>query len=494
MDVAASIQAVTEDAMLAMGRELHRLTGMNNLVMAGGVALNCVANGKLLRQGPFRDIWIQPAAGDAGGALGAALFVWYQLLQKPRPTTGQDCQKASLLGQRYQTEDIRKFLNEKGAVYQHFANEGDLLDHVAEQMAQEKVVGWLHGRMEFGPRALGARSIIGDPRSPRIQATMNLKIKFRESFRPFAPCVLREHVHEWFQMRPGEDSPYMLMVAPVLEEKRVPLAPEDQERMRNDPDLFRRVNVVRSQVPAITHVDYSARVQTVDERHGRFYRLMRKFHDKTGCPIIVNTSFNLSVEPIVESPQQAYNTFMQSEMDVLVLEDCVLHKAKQPQALQEREKGTRAGKASESVKGRFEIDPTLPEHDQPALTNSLLRQFAALWLLFCGGFAYVSYTRERFITAIILAVLGLVFGPAGLIRPQFIRPLFVLLTTVTTPIGRVISRVLLTVLYYGVFAAFAVLFRLLGRDVLSRRKQAERTSFWMDRKPTADVQSYFRQS
>jgi ubiquinone/menaquinone biosynthesis C-methylase UbiE/AcrR family transcriptional regulator len=260
--------------------------------------------------------------------------VWFQLLQKPRHVTGQDFQKGSLLGPRYGPDDIGKLLNEKGAVYQHFRDEDELLDHVAQQMAEEKVVGWLHGRMEFGPRALGARSIIGDPRSPRIQATMNLKIKFRESFRPFAPCVLREHVHEWFGMRPQEDSPYMLLVAPVLEERRVPLSPEDQERMRTDPDLLRRVNLVRSQVPAITHVDYSARVQTVDERHGRFYRLMKKFHEKTGCPIIVNTSFNLSWEPIVESPQEAYHTFMQSEMDVLVLEDCVLHKAQQPLGLQ----------------------------------------------------------------------------------------------------------------------------------------------------------------
>jgi carbamoyltransferase len=330
MDLAASIQSVTEDVVLALGRALHRQTGMDKLVLAGGVALNCVANGRLLREGPFTDIWIQPAAGDAGGALGAALFVWYQLLEKPRTVSEADSQKASLLGPRHSSESIRRLLTEKGAAFRHFTDEGELLDHVAQCMAEEKVIGWLHGRMEFGPRALGARSILGDARSPRIQATMNLKIKFRESFRPFAPCVLREHVHEWFRMRPGEDSPYMLLVAPVLEERRVPLSPDDQQRLRTDPDLLRRVNIVRSQVPAVTHVDYSARVQTVDARHGRFYRLMKKFHEKTGCPVIVNTSFNLSWEPIVESPEEAYHTFMQSEMDVLVLEDCVLHKAEQP--------------------------------------------------------------------------------------------------------------------------------------------------------------------
>jgi carbamoyltransferase len=495
MDLAASVQAVTEEAMLGMGRELHRLTGMKQLVMAGGVALNCVANGKLLRQGLFNDIWIQPAAGDAGGALGAALFVWYQLLQKPRHVTGQDFQKASLLGTRYETDGIRKLLNEKGAVYRHFHNEGELLDHVAQQMAEEKVVGWLHGRMEFGPRALGARSILGDPRSPRIQSTMNLKIKFRESFRPFAPCVLREHVHEWFAMRPQEDSPYMLLVAPVLEERRVPLSPEDQERMRSDPDLLRRVNVVRSQVPAITHVDYSARVQTVDQRHGRFYRLMKKFHEKTGCPIIVNTSFNLSREPIVESPLEAYHTFMESAMDVLVLEDYVLHKADQPPGFKTSEATVeRQSDQSGNTKNRVAIDPLLPEPDQPALSNSLLRQFAGLWLLFCGWFAYLSYSRDRLTAAFILAGLGLVFGPVGLVRPKLIRPLFVLLTTLTTPIGWLISRIFLAILYYGVFTPFAVLFRLMGRDVLNRRKQPNRASFWMDRRAAVDIESYFRQS
>jgi SAM-dependent methyltransferase len=330
MDLAASIQSVTEDIVMALGREAHRQTGLDKLVLAGGVALNCVANGKLLREGPFTDIWIQPAAGDAGGALGAALFVWHQLLEKPRTVTGGDSQKGSFLGPQYDPETIRRFLDKKGAVYQQFESESELLDHVAQLMAEEKVIGWFHGRMEFGPRALGARSILGDARSPRIQATMNLKIKFRESFRPFAPCVLREHVHEWFQMRPGEDSPYMLLVAPVLQERRVPLSAEDQEQLRSDPDLLRRVNIVRSQVPAITHVDYSARVQTVDERHGRYYRLMKKFQEQTGCPVIVNTSFNLSWEPIVECPEEAYHTFMQSEMDVLVLEDCVLHKQQQP--------------------------------------------------------------------------------------------------------------------------------------------------------------------
>jgi len=331
MDLAASIQKVTEEIILRMGRTVHRQTGRKNLVMAGGVALNCVANGRLLREGPFDRIWIQPAAGDAGGALGAALFTWFQLLGRPRRTADpcHDAQRASLLGPSYSTAEVCRFLDDTGAVYHTCTNEDQLLDCVAGALAEEKIVGWFQGRAEFGPRALGARSILGDARSTKMQATMNLKIKFRESFRPFAPCVLREHVHEWFSMRPSEDSPYMLLVAPVKDEHRLPLSAADQERLRQDPDLSRRVNIPRSDVPAITHVDYSARVQTVDERHGRYYRLMRKFHEKTGCPVIVNTSFNLSWEPIVLTPSEAYHTFMQSQMDVLVLEDCVLFKKEQ---------------------------------------------------------------------------------------------------------------------------------------------------------------------
>jgi carbamoyltransferase len=334
MDLAASVQAVTEEVLLRMARTLHQQTGMKNLVLAGGVALNCVANGRLLREGPFQAIWIQPAAGDAGGALGAALFVWHQLLKKPRSVVdGRDRQKGSFLGPQYSSDTIRRMLDDKGARFRQFRGEADLLEHVAQTLTEEKVVGWFHGRMEFGPRALGARSILGDPRSPKMQSTMNLKIKFRESFRPFAPCVLREHVHDWFAMRPGEDSPYMLLVAPVLEKRRAPLSGSGRDTRDDDPDLLRRVNRVRSSVPAITHVDYSARVQTVDERHGRFHRLLKKFHEKTGCPILVNTSLNLSWEPIVATPEEAYRTFMQSDMDVLVLEDLVLHKAEQPQGL-----------------------------------------------------------------------------------------------------------------------------------------------------------------
>ncbi len=327
MDLAASVQAVTEEIMLRIGRDVHQKTRMKHLVLAGGVALNCVANGRLLREGPYEDIWIQPAAGDAGGALGAALFVWHQLLERPRNVNGKDTQKGSFLGPAFSSSEIQRFLNAEGIPYRRIANEDELLRHVAQEMTEEKIVGWLHGRMEFGPRALGGRSILGDPRSPKMQATMNLKIKFRESFRPFAPVVVQEHCHEWFLMRPGQESPYMLLVAPVLERHRVPIAAEQLELMRSHPDLRQRVNVVRSTVPAVTHVDYSARVQTMDAgRNPRFHKLMTIFHEMTGCPVLVNTSFNVRGEPIVCTPQDAYRCFRGTDMDLLVLEDCVLHK------------------------------------------------------------------------------------------------------------------------------------------------------------------------
>jgi carbamoyltransferase len=328
MDLAASIQAVTEEIILRIGRDLHKKTRMRHLVLAGGVALNCVANGRLLREGPYEDIWIQPAAGDAGGALGAALFTWHQLLDKPRQTNGRDSQKGSLLGPRFSGQDIRRFLDSVGARYVHIQNPQEHAQYVAKLLCDEKIIGWFHGRMEFGPRALGARSIIGDPRSPRMQATMNLKIKFRESFRPFAPVVLEEHAHEWFDMRQGQESPYMLLVAPVLERHRVPIAADELERMSSDADLRQRVNVVRSSVPAITHVDYSARVQTIDrERHPHFHHVMQNFYATTGCPVLVNTSFNVRGEPIVCTPDDAYRCFLATDMDALVLEDVVILKS-----------------------------------------------------------------------------------------------------------------------------------------------------------------------
>ncbi len=328
MDVAASIQAATEEIVLRIGRTLHARTGLENLVLAGGVALNCVANGRLLREGDFADIWVQPAAGDAGGALGAALFTWYQLLERPRQPQGRDSQHGSLLGPGFSTEEVAARLHALGADAHRATDEADLVEQTARLLAAGKVVGWFQGRMEFGPRALGARSILGDPRSPEMQADMNLKIKYRESFRPFAPVVLREKVADWFEFSPRHESPYMLLVAPVAESRRVPVDPEQLAVMRENPDLRRRVNVVRSTIPAVTHVDYSARLQTVDDdRNPRFHHLLEAFERLTGCPVLVNTSFNVRGEPIVCTPEDAYRCFMATEMDALVIEDLIVLKS-----------------------------------------------------------------------------------------------------------------------------------------------------------------------
>jgi len=330
MDIAASIQAVTEEIMLRIARHAHRKTGIPNLVMAGGVALNCVGNGRILREGPFDHLWIQPAAGDAGGALGAALFTWHQLLDEPRDNGGKDSQQGSLLGPRAKEADVRAFLDSVGAVYRHYDDEEKLCDAVAELIANENVVGHMGGRMEFGPRALGSRSILGDARSPKMQSVMNLKIKFRESFRPFAPSVLQEDAHEWFDMKPGQESPYMLLVAPVRRDK---LKPVDPGKTGLD-----QLKQERSQIPAVTHVDNSARVQTIDpERFPRYYGIVTAFKEKTGCPVVINTSFNVRGEPIVCTPADAYRCFMATHMDALVIEGFVLKKEDQPDVEIDRE-------------------------------------------------------------------------------------------------------------------------------------------------------------
>ena len=326
MDLAASVQKVTEEILLRMARHVHARTSMKNLCLAGGVALNCVANGRLLRDGPFERLWIQPAAGDAGGALGVAMLIWHQLLDNPRTPLPDDSQGGSLLGPGFDPDEIEAFLEQTGAVYQTFDDDEALCSSVADLLAREKIVGWFQGPMEFGPRALGCRSILGDARSPTIQSVMNLKIKFRESFRPFAPSVLADRAGEFFQMPRDQASPYMLLVAPLTDDKRIEPSGEDQQAG----GLAGR-SVVRSEVPAITHVDYSARVQTVDEaRHGRYYKLLKAFERETGCPMIVNTSFNVRGEPIVCTPSDAYNCFMATNMDVLVMERFVLHKGDQP--------------------------------------------------------------------------------------------------------------------------------------------------------------------
>ncbi len=324
MDLARSIQDVTEEVMLRCARHVQRETGEKNLCLAGGVALNCVGNGRILREGPFERIWIQPAAGDAGGAVGAALFTWYQVLGNGRQSDGKcDAQFGSFLGPEFGNDAIEEFLSKREIPYRRLRDE-EVAEITADLLTQEKVIGWFQGRMELGPRALGSRSIIGDARSPDMQARMNLKIKYRESFRPFAPSVLEERVSDYFEL--DRESPYMLLVAEVKREKQREMT-EEEKRLWG----ISKLNVVRSEIPAVTHVDYSARIQTVNRRtHPRYYELIKKFEQKTGCPVIINTSFNVRGEPIVCTPEDAYLCFMRTEMDYLVIGNFLLEKSQQP--------------------------------------------------------------------------------------------------------------------------------------------------------------------
>jgi carbamoyltransferase len=328
MDLAASIQKVTEEIVLRLARSVHRELNVEHLCLAGGVALNCVANGRVLREGPFRDIWIQPAAGDAGGAVGAALLLWHQYHDKPRSAREGDAMRGAFLGPSFGEAEIRRQLDGAGAAYRRL-EESDLVDEVARLLAQEAVIGWFQGRMEFGPRALGGRSILGDPRSPKMQSVMNLKIKYRESFRPFAPAVLAECAGEYFEL--DRSSPYMLIVAPVREGLRV--APNAEQQQLTG---LEKLNAPRSAIPAVTHVDHSARVQTIHrETNPRFHALLERFRAVTGCGVLVNTSFNVRGEPIVCTPEEAYRCFMRTDMDYLAIGDYLLSKAEQPRRVRD---------------------------------------------------------------------------------------------------------------------------------------------------------------
>ncbi len=323
MDIARSLQEVTEEIVLKIGNHVYKETGLKNLCLAGGVALNCVANGRLLREGPFENIWIQPAAGDAGGALGAALIGWYKYYDNPRTANeNTDSQKGSYLGPKFSEDEINVFIQSNNLTAKRYDDE-QLIENVADLINEEKVIGWFDGKMEFGPRALGSRTIIGDARSPKMQATMNIKIKFREGFRPFAPSVLYEKVSDYFEIE--KESPYMLLTADVKKERRIPMTNEEQKKWG-----IEKLNVVRSDIPAITHVDYSARLQTVHkETNPRYHKLISKFEEKTGCAVIINTSFNVRGEPIVCTPKDAYKCFMRTDMDFLVLGNYILSKADQ---------------------------------------------------------------------------------------------------------------------------------------------------------------------
>jgi carbamoyltransferase len=327
MDLAASIQVVTEDIVIRLAKDIQRTTRQKNLCLAGGVALNCVANGKLLREGIFDDIWIQPAAGDAGGALGAALAAYYLMLDSPRDVMPTDSMKGAFLGPEFCQCEIEQAFTRLGAVFRTVSEE-ELVCSVAHALAEGKAVGWHQGRMEFGPRALGGRSILADPRSPTMQKQLNLKVKYRESFRPFAPSVLREDLSDWFQL--DVDSPYMLLVADVVAARQLAMT-EEQKKLFG----IEKLNILRSEIPAVTHLDYSARIQTVhEETNPRYYRLISKFKQLTGCPVLVNTSFNVRGEPIVCTAEDAFRCFMGTELDVLVVGNTILHKPHQKEFLE----------------------------------------------------------------------------------------------------------------------------------------------------------------
>jgi len=337
MDIAASVQAVTEEIVLKMTRSLAHEYQIPNLCMAGGVALNCVANGKILRDQSFKDIWMQPAAGDAGGALGVALAVWYKELGNPRTVNPKDSMQGAYLGPSYTQKAIEEQLNQCGARF-NTLSEGEMLEQTAQALSDGKAIGWFQGRMEFGPRALGARSVLGDPRSETMQKTLNLKVKYRESFRPFAPSVLREDVSEWFEI--DYDSAYMQLVDKVSHDKRRQMSADEEALFGID-----KLNIRRSEIPAVTHVDYSARIQTVHkETNPRYHALISKFKEKTGCPVVVNTSFNVRGEPIVCTPEDAFRCFMGTEIEMLVVGNCILHKGEQESAL------------SENYKDKYELD------------------------------------------------------------------------------------------------------------------------------------------
>ena len=323
MDLARSIQAVTEEVMLRMVKHVYQETGQKNLCLAGGVALNCVANGKILRESPIENLWIQPAAGDAGGALGAALFAWYQYLENKRITNDRDdFQRGSYLGPSFENSHIVDYLKKNNILYTQLRN-SEIPERIADLIAEQKVIGWFQGPMEFGPRALGARSIIGDARSPKMQEIMNLKIKFRESFRPFAPSVLKEKISDFFEIT--EESPYMLLVAPVRERIRREIPDEEEKLFGLD-----KLNVVRSSIPAVTHVDYSARIQSVNKNtNSLYYEMIKKFDEKYGCPVVINTSFNVRGEPIVCTPEDAYLCFMRTNIDYLIIGNCLIEKKEQ---------------------------------------------------------------------------------------------------------------------------------------------------------------------
>ena len=489
MDLAASIQVVTEKLIRGLVRHAKDITGQTNLCLAGGVALNCVANGKIQREKTFAGIWIQPAAGDAGGALGAALFTHYQLLGNERQTNPMDAMKGSLLGPRFEDGEIKETLEAEGAVYERIEEEAELLSSVSQFLKEGKVVGWFHGRMEFGPRALGSRSIIGDPRSRNMQNRMNLKIKFRESFRPFAPSVLEEDIIPNFDQE--EPSPYMLITAPVSRNLRRRLSQEEAEQMK-DPDIRKRVNVARSVLPAITHVDYSARLQSVsEERNGRYYRLIKAFKERTGCGVLVNTSLNVRGEPIAQSPEDALGCFLSTGMDVLVLENYILRKEDQPAGLVQKYPGME--NPLHRIRARFENlnrNPSRKEVEKFAFT--LLIALPVLGLIWMG-IIRLSAQALNYWTLIGFAGMGLLLCGLSLVSKRSGKTVYVIWHRLAAIGEWLITSMSTLIMYYLTLVPTGLIMKLFGRKPLPMQYDKSRKTYWMNCQGEPELKRYFRQ-
>lgn len=458
MDLAASVQAVTEEIVLRTARHVRQETGHRNLCLAGGVALNCVANGKILKERIFDDIWIQPAAGDAGGSLGAALFIWYQILENQRDVDGvNDLQQGSYLGPDWDDDEIEGWLSGTGYPFSRM-DETDLIDAVSDDITAGKVIGWFNGRMEFGPRALGNRSIIGDARSESMQSTINLKIKYRESFRPFAPTVLIEDVDEFFDI--DRASPYMLLVAPVRKNHRRKLSEEEE-------NLFgiEKLKIPRSDIPAITHVDYSSRLQTVSGKDNpRYHRLISNFKEKTGCGVVINTSFNVRGEPIVCTPEDAYLCFMRTEMDILALGNCLLKKDDQPPLEQK------------------EIRPSEKRGNHDVKSKPELRKFG---LIMTGAFAALCvllYFRNAILLPYAAGLSGF-FLLSALIHPKLLSPIEKFWMKLASIMSYIMTRVLLTLVYSLAVVPTGLIMRLLGKKPLQLDFMKEMKTYWVDVDP-----------
>jgi carbamoyltransferase len=478
MDIARSVQEVTELILERMSLHAKEETGADYLVLAGGVALNCVANGKLLRNNNYKDIWVQPAAGDAGGALGAALSVFHEYLSNPREVEhGRDTQHGSYLGPHYSDSEISEFLDRYRIPFHHLSD-AELIKKTAELLAEGKVVGWFQGRMEFGPRALGARSILADPRSPGMQKKMNLKIKFRESFRPFAPSVLLGVVKEYFKF--DRPSPYMLFVAEVTENKRLVMSREEQELFGID-----KLNIVRSEIPAVTHVDYSARLQTVDgQTNSRYGLLLKEFASQTGCPVLVNTSFNVRGEPIVCTPLDAYKCFMRTEMDYLVMENYLLNKEEQPNTI------PGISWKEGFTKGRFTPEESVAMDKSKFKDRKEWRKFGIGLSIILMILGTIQWLVGKSMFPIVYLTAGIVFVSA-LLFPVILKPLFIIFSYIGFALGWVITRVILSGFFFLVFTPVGLFSRLLGKQYLQVGFRTDATTYWETHREQTTLKEHF---